>query len=310
MADSTPIAKTASEIGPEMQNTIRRPAHFHGLSLFHGYPVSASVLPAEANTGIVFRRSDLVDAPDIPASVEFVKKVPRRTVLGHDDNVIVETIEHLMAALAGLHVDNAVIELDAPELPSFDGSCIHFCDGILDAGIESQNSAAERYRIRSTSTLHPTENSADASNTIRLRPGLPEQLQVTYHLDYGFKSPLAAQSATSMIDPETFYRDIAKARTFVLESEIKALKAMGFGQHLTAQDLVVVTENGVLDNQLHWENEAARHKILDCVGDFALCGRRMTGVVEANQSGHQMNHKVAAHIASAACEKPKQQKAA
>lgn len=314
MSDAQNRLNDASTCLPTMQNTIAKPASFHGLSLFHGYPVSATVLPADENSGIVFRRTDLDGTADIPARTDFLKKVPRRTVIGHDDTVIVETIEHLMAALAGLNIDNAIVELDAPEVPSFDGSCIHFCDGILDSGIVQQNAPAVTHRIRSTVTLPTADGvkqksvtldrssakspSSDTQNTIQIRPGLPSVYQVSYHLDYGAGSPLAQQSATAQLTPEFFYAEIAKARTFVLESEIKALKSMGYGQHLTPQDLVVVTESGVLDNQLHWDNEAARHKILDCVGDFALSGCRVTGTFEAHQSGHSLNHEVAGRIAS------------
>lgn len=280
-----------------MQNTLKKPASFHGLSLFHGFPVSATVLPAEPNTGIVFRRVDLEGSADIPARTQYLKTVPRRTVIGLNDTVVVETTEHLMAALAGLQVDNAIVEVDAPELPSFDGSCIHFCDGLLDAEIVSQSAVASTFRICSTRTLSDSDHAGiQQQNTIQVRPGLPNVYELTYHLDYGQGSPLAKQSARTEITPEIFYSDIAKARTFVLDSEIKALKAMGFGEHLTPKDLVVVGQNGIVDNQLHWEDEAARHKILDCVGDFALCGCRITGTIQANQSGHRMNHEVARHI--------------
>ena len=308
MSDAQNGMDDVSTCLPTMQNTVAKAASFHGLSLFHGYPVSATVLPADVNTGIVFRRTDLSNAADIPARTESLQKVPRRTVIGHDDTVFVETIEHLMAALAGLNVDNAVVELDAPEVPSFDGSCIHFCDGILDAGIVQQDAPAVTHRIRSTMTLPAVEQASTASissdvavahaqNSIQLRPGFPDVYQVSYYLDYGKGSPLMQQSATGRIVPEFFYAEIAKARTFVLESEIKALKSAGYGQHLTPKDLVVVTESGILDNQLHWDNEAARHKILDCVGDFALSGCRVTGVFEAHQSGHRLNHEVASQIA-------------
>lgn len=298
MSDAQNGLNDTSPCLPTMQNTVAKTASFHGLSLFHGYPVSAIVLPADVNTGIVFRRTDLNNAADIPARTGFLKNVPRRTVIGYDDTVVVETIEHLMAALAGLNVDNAVVEIDAPEVPSFDGSCIHFCDGILDAGIVQQCTPAVTHRIRSTITLPaPDGFEAEDQNRIQIRPGLPGVYELSYHLDYGDQSPLAKQSATIQLSPEVFYSEIAKARTFVLESEIKALKSMGYGQHLTPQDLVVVTESGVLDNQLHWDNEAARHKILDCVGDFALGGRRVTGTFEAHQSGHKLNHEVAGRIA-------------
>lgn len=304
MSDAHTKTIDASSCLPTMQNTVAKTARFHGLSLFHGYPVTATVLPADVNTGIVFRRIDLNHAADIPARADFLKKVPRRTVIGHDDTVIVETIEHLMAALAGLNVDNAIVELDAPEVPSFDGSCIHFCDGILDAGIAQQSAPAVTHRIRSTVTLPAADSSTSdvtatcAPNSIQIRPGLPSSYEVSYHLDYGAGSPLPMQSATAELSPEVFYAEVARARTFVLESEIKALKSMGYGQHLTPKDLVVVTDNGILDNQLHWDNEAARHKILDCVGDFALSGCRVTGVFEAHQSGHSLNHQVAIQIAS------------
>ncbi|MEZ6126685.1 MAG: UDP-3-O-acyl-N-acetylglucosamine deacetylase [Planctomycetaceae bacterium] len=278
----------------EVQKSLQTAAVFRGLSLFHGYDVTARCLPAEPDTGIVFRRTDLVGSDDIPAHVRNVARVPRRTAIQSSPNVIVETIEHLMAALAGLQIDNCVVEIDGPEVPSYDGSCRTFCDGLLQAGITEQGVPATCVRIGGNVSV----STSDGGQLLSLRPQLKSVMTVTYELDYGVDSPIQSQTVTADITPEAFYEQISAARTFVLEREITALKQMGYGRHLTAKDLVVVGDHGIIDNELRWPDEAARHKLLDCVGDLALCGVRFTGHVTASRSGHHLNHDLARTISS------------
>ncbi len=254
-----------------------------------GFDVAVTLLPAESNSGIVFRRVDLSHAPDIPASVEFLAKVPRRTALAVSEDVRVETVEHLMAALSGLQVDNCIVEINAPELPAYDGSCRDFCDGILSAGLVQQDVDAATVRISETTNLR----SSDGKQTLKLRPYSQRCAAITYQLYYGRHAAVAPQVFSAEITPRYFYEEISAARTFVLESEIKALKAMGYGRHLTAKDIVVVGDNGIIDNELRYQDEAARHKLLDCVGDLALSGTSFVGHVTACRSGHHLNHELA-----------------
>lgn len=254
-----------------------------------GYDVAVTLLPSDANSGIVFRRIDLSNAPDIPASVEFLAKVPRRTALAVSEDVRVETVEHLMAALAGLQVDNCIVEINAPELPAYDGSCRDFCDGILNAGLVQQDVDAAVVSIRETTNVR----SPDGKQTLQLRPYAQRCAAITYQLYYGRNASVAPQIFSAEVTPQDFYNEISAARTFVLESEIKALKAMGYGRHLTAKDIVVVGDDGVIDNELRYPDEAARHKLLDCVGDLALSGTSFVGHVTACRSGHHLNHELA-----------------
>ncbi|MEQ9410048.1 MAG: UDP-3-O-acyl-N-acetylglucosamine deacetylase [Fuerstiella sp.] len=274
--------------GVRSQSTIGRPVEFRGLSLFHGYDATVRILPAAENTGIVFRRVDLSGAPDIPARCEFVTRVPRRTVLAASNEATVETVEHLMAALAGLQVDNCLIEINAPEVPAYDGSCRPFCDGILDAGLVQTTAAASVVTVSSACRLK-----GQARQSLALRPYLLPCPAITYHFDYGVRGLIPAQQFSIELSPETFYQQISNARTFVLESEIAALKKMGYGSHLTTRDIVVIGSDGPIDNSLRWSDEGVRHKILDCVGDLALSGTAFHGHLTATRSGHHLNHEMA-----------------
>ena len=276
------------------QTTITRPVQFNGRGLFHGIDVTATLLPADTDTGIVFRRIDLPDEPDIPALCGYIATVPRRTVLASSRLATVETVEHLMAALAGMGVDNCVVEINAPEVPSFDGSCRDFCDGIVESGIQSLNTSANCVHFDEVVTVRVP----DGRQSLTLRPYLHPCLAITYHLDYGTHSAMASQVFSAEITPEYFYNEIAPARTFILQSEITALQAMGYGRHLTAKDIVVISDTGVIGNELRWENEGVRHKILDCVGDLALSGRIVAGHLTAYRSGHHLNHELARKVST------------
>jgi UDP-3-O-acyl N-acetylglucosamine deacetylase len=278
--------------GTRRQNTILDPVVFSGLSLFHGYNATVRLLPADADTGIVFRRVDLHDEPDIPARCEFVQKVPRRTVLASSSKSVVETVEHLMAALAGLHVDNCLVEINAPEVPAYDGSCRDFCDGIFAAGLQPLDAVVNVLRVSET-----VEIQGDGQS-LRLGPPQGPFPTVSYKLDYGVGAPFAPQMLSAEMTPVWFYKNISAARTFVLEREITALKQMGFGRHLTAKDIVVWGEGGVIGNELRWPDEGVRHKILDCVGDLALSGGVFCGHVDAVRSGHHLNHELALRLST------------
>ncbi|MEW4528756.1 UDP-3-O-acyl-N-acetylglucosamine deacetylase [Maioricimonas sp. JC845] len=266
------------------QTTIERAAEVRGYGLFRGLDVTLRFLPADENHGIVFQRTDLTDAVDIPARVEHVVPEPRRTVLSRL-GTRVEVVEHVMAALAGLQIDNCLVQLDAPEPPGCDGSAQAFTEALLDAGIVSQSAMRPTLHVPNA-----IEVTGSAGARVAAAPLPPEAgYTIRYDLDYG-NSPVGRQTATYTITREAFINEIAFARTFVLELEVAALRAMGFGQRTTTSDLLVFGTEGVIDNALRCPNECARHKLLDCIGDFALIGCDLAGAFHANRTGHRANH--------------------
>lgn len=278
--------------GLRNQATLAKPASLKGVSLFHGVPSNVRLLPADQDTGIVFQRTDLADSAAIPASWRSVQPTPRRTVLKSATGATVETVEHLLAAMAGMGIDNCVVEIDAPETPSFDGSARAWCDAILDAGVCLLSAPVKIAEATGVDYIQ----SRDLKQSLNLRPYLKSLTAVTYHLDYGPGAVIPPQVHSVEVTPEYFYEEISQARTFVLESEISALRSMGYGRHLTPDDLLVFGPTGVIGNSLRWEDECARHKILDCIGDLSLCGHVVCGHVTAHRSGHQLNHQLARRV--------------
>jgi UDP-3-O-acyl N-acetylglucosamine deacetylase len=273
------------------QRTLKRNAEICGFGLFSGVDVCLRFHPAPDNTGIVFRRVDLKGQPDLPVCLEFLESTHRRTSLVNG-NARVELTEHVLAALAGLQIDNCLIEIDAPEVPGVDGSCRPFVEELLAAGIVEQSSYRSSLRIEEA--LEVQSDRGDAS--VQIRPQLSEGLVITYHLDYGNGSPIPPQTLTVDFTPETFLREIAFARTFVLEAEVEALRAAGYGQRVTEKDLLVYSHNGVTGNTLRAVDECVRHKILDAIGDFALLGCDLKGHITAWRSGHHLNQQLAQKI--------------
>ena len=272
------------------QQTLARPALIAGQGLFHGIDVKVRLRPADPGTGIVFRRVDLKDRPEVVAHVDNVRSAARRTVLASRSGAIVETVEHLMAALAGLQVDNCLVEIDSLEVPAVDGSSMPFCEAILAAGLSQQSTARSQIPVEESHGV----NDRAGEQWIEVIPAYDGNATVDYRLDYGPDAVIASQSFSVELTPEAFLRDIAAARTFVLQDEVAALQQMGFGRHLTGRDLVVFAADGsVIDNKLRWQDEPVRHKILDCIGDLALSGRVFVGRVVARRSGHKLNHVMA-----------------
>ena len=271
------------------QATLARPVTLSGCSLFRGYPVNVTLLPADADNGVQFQRTDKPGSSPISAIWQSVDQVPRRTVLKSSSGEVVETVEHLLAALAGLGIDNCTIETDGPELPGFDGSSLAWADAILDAGVELSSEPVRIFQADQNDLIQST----DLKQSLNLRPYAQSLTAATYHLDYGPRAPVQPQTYSAEITPELFYSDIAPARTFVLESEIAALKQLGFGHHLTPEDILVFGDSGVIGNKTRWDDECARHKILDCIGDLSLCGMSIYGHVTGHRSGHHLNHKLA-----------------
>jgi UDP-3-O-acyl-N-acetylglucosamine deacetylase len=227
-------------------------------------------------------RTDLQPAAPIAARVEQVTGTQRRTTLGHAP-AQVGLVEHVLAALAGLRLDNCVVELNAPEPPGLDGSARAFVDALRRAGAVLQPARRPVWGVcepvtvthgRATLTLHPTDS---------------DELKISYILDYGPTAPIGWQIHTQVITPERFAADVADCRTFLLEAEADELRRQGLGARTTAADLLVFGARGPIDNRLRHANEPARHKVLDVLGDLSLCGHDLCGHVVAYRSGHPLN---------------------
>jgi UDP-3-O-acyl N-acetylglucosamine deacetylase len=268
------------------QRTIRRPAEVRGTGFLTGATVRLRFVPAPPDTGVVFVRTDLRGRPSVPARVDQVTGTQRRTTLGQPP-AQVGLVEHVLAALAGLRVDNCYVELNAPEPPGLDGSARQFALALCEAGLAVQPlrrpcwAVTERILVEAkgaTLALHPTED---------------DSLTITYFLDYGPGAPIAPQCFTRVITPGTFAEEIAGCRTFLLQAEAEELRRQGLGSRTTLQDLLVFGPRGPIENTLRFADEPARHKTLDIIGDLSLLGVDLCGHVVAYRSGHPLNIELA-----------------
>jgi UDP-3-O-[3-hydroxymyristoyl] N-acetylglucosamine deacetylase/3-hydroxyacyl-[acyl-carrier-protein] dehydratase len=275
------------------ERTLAQTAEVHGIGFFHGSDVTLRFHPAEAGTGIVFVRSDLPDRPAIPARVDRVASSQRRTTI-RQGAASVEMIEHVMAALAGLHIDNCTIEIDAGECPGCDGSSLPFVQALDQAGTAGQD------QMRQALVLERSIVVQDGEAVLAAHPSAPGGMTLAYHLDYGRSAPIVAQSYCLGLTPETFRDELASSRTFLMESEADALRAAGMGARTKPGDLLIFGRAGVIGNSLRFSDECARHKVLDMVGDLALTGFDLHGFVVAHRSGHQTNHALARRLSEEA----------
>jgi UDP-3-O-[3-hydroxymyristoyl] N-acetylglucosamine deacetylase / 3-hydroxyacyl-[acyl-carrier-protein] dehydratase len=265
-----------------LQRTIARETELRGVGFIYGSDVSMRFRPAGADRGVVFVRTDLPERPAVRAHIRHVVPRQRRTTIQHGA-ASVEMIEHVMAALAGLRIDNCTIEINAPETPGCDGSSRAFVEALGAAGV------VELDCVRETLVIDRPVAVREGAAVLAAHPGSGEGLVLGYHLDYGRASPIGAQSFFVDVSPETFRDELATSRTFLLETEAQALRAAGIGARATPADLLIFGADGVIDNVLRYPDECVRHKILDMVGDLALLDRDLIGHVVAHRSGHQLN---------------------
>jgi UDP-3-O-[3-hydroxymyristoyl] N-acetylglucosamine deacetylase len=264
------------------QRTIATPAEVKGVGYWSGEDVRVEFRPAAVNTGIVFIRGDLASCPHLPATIEHRVEVPRRTTL-RCGQASVEMIEHVMAALAGLQVDNCQVWVDRPEMPGCDGSCLPFVEAIRGASIVAQEAVRRQQVIARTIRLGTSESWIEA------RPCRSGQTILKYDLDYGSGNPIGRQSLEVSLSPRHFHVNLAPSRTFMLETEAAAMKARGLGQRATCKDLLVFGSRGPIDNALRFPDECVRHKLADMAGDLALAGCDLVGRFIAFRSGHRLN---------------------
>ncbi len=265
------------------QRTIARSAQVRGISFLQGRDVRVEFRPAEVDSGIVFVRADLEGAPSVPAHVRHTVPRQRRTTLERG-LAIVEMVEHVMAALAGLRVDNCEVRVDGPETPGCDGSSLAFTEALLEASIVEQSAP------RNTLVIDRAITVRDGDAILTAHPGAdPDRLVLSYHLDYGADSPIPKQSQFVDVTPESFRSELASSRTFLLQGEADALRKAGVGSRTSERDLLIFGPSGVVGNQLRYRDECVRHKILDLLGDLALVGMDLAGHVVAHRSGHSLN---------------------
>ncbi|QDU81768.1 UDP-3-O-[3-hydroxymyristoyl] N-acetylglucosamine deacetylase [Polystyrenella longa] len=272
------------------QQTIKKSVSCRGIGFITGAEIEVHFHPAHTNTGIQFQRTDQAGLPVIPALVEYCVPRQRRTALQNGECSL-ELTEHVLAALAGLQIDNCLVEVSGVELPGGDGSSLIFTEPLLEAGIEVQSAPRQVLVIdRQISVKN------DQRMELFVRPANQAEMQIGYQLDYGPRSPIFPQVFHLSISPETFQRELAASRTFVLQDEVEALRALGYGKRTTYQDLLVYGPEGVIDNKPRFVDECVRHKMLDCVGDFALLGCDIHGYFQAYRSGHELNRKLIRQI--------------
>ncbi|MDP9017261.1 MAG: UDP-3-O-acyl-N-acetylglucosamine deacetylase [Candidatus Eremiobacteraeota bacterium] len=258
----------------QYQATLRESISFEGVGLHTGAASRVELSPAASGTGLVFV---LPGDVRIPALAEYVVETARATVIGKD-GFTVSTVEHLLAALFGMGVDNAHITIEGPEVPVIDGSAKAFADRIAQVGTVAQNV------VRATFAPSSPQFFRDGDRTIILLPSA--QFRVRFVAD--FAPPVGTQLFDGEITPEFFLEEIAPARTFGYLHEVEALIKRGLAKGGTLENAVVFAPDGPMQ-PLRWPNEVVRHKVLDLMGDFALLGAYPQCEIVAIKSGHRLH---------------------
>ena len=265
------------------QRTLRNTIRATGVGLHSGEKVFLTLRPAPVDTGIVFRRTDLDPPVEIPARAENVGDTTLSTTLIRDD-VRVSTVEHLLSAMAGLGIDNAFVELSAPEVPIMDGSAGPFVFLIQSAGIEEQPAAKKFIRIKRPVTVKDGDKIASF---------LPfDGFKVSFTID--FDHPVFRdRTGQAQVDfsSTSFVKEVSRARTFGFMHEIEYLRSKGLAQGGSVDNAIVVDEYRILNEDgLRYEDEFVKHKVLDAIGDLYLLGNSLIGEFKAHKSGHALNN--------------------
>jgi UDP-3-O-[3-hydroxymyristoyl] N-acetylglucosamine deacetylase len=269
------------------QTTLGARTTISGVGVHSGLPVTLTLQPAEAGTGVIFLRCGADGQPDreIHARAGSVTATDLATVIGDEAGPCVSTIEHIMAALCGLGVDNAIVELDGPEAPIMDGSAAAFVDAIDQAGIVSL-SAPRRF----TKVLKP----------IRVAKGdafgefTPYDRGFRVDVEIDFPHPLIGRQAIALeVEPVAFRREVARARTFGFMKDVSKLWSAGYALGASLENTLVVSDERVLNPEgMRFADEFVRHKALDAIGDLALAGAPILGAYRSVRGGHKLNHAV------------------
>lgn len=263
------------------QQTLQGKCSVQGFGFWSGLDVTVEFRPAPPDHGVVFVRRDLPGLPRVAARIANRTDGPRRTTLSVDGTAV-DMVEHVLAALAGLRVDNCLVYVDRAEMPGLDGSSRPFVEAILRAGLVRQ--AAFQPAI----VIEKTIRVGDDKAWLLAEPAAGG-CQLTYELHYPDDPAIGEQACSARLEPAVFEHEIAAARTFVTQDEAELLRQQGLGRRVSFRDLLVFDSRGPVDNRLRYPNECARHKLLDMIGDFALAGCDLVGRITAHRSGHRLN---------------------
>jgi len=253
--------------------------------MFGGEEAKVVFRPCPANAGVVFVRTDTQEPVRIGAVASNLAERSRRTTI-KKGSVSIETIEHCLAAISALGIDNLVVEVAGSEMPAADCSSAEYFKVLKSSGLVEQQSKCREFVITEPVSI----SAGDAS--IYALPYAGDGLIITYDLDYGGHTGIKRQIFSCRVTPESFEKNLAPARTFLLEAEAKQFQARGLGRHLGPRDILVINSDGPIKNSFRFDNECARHKIVDLIGDLALVGRAVSGRVVAYKSGHALNQQL------------------
>lgn len=271
------------------QKTLKNKAIFTGIGLHSARETAMTLRPAEAGTGIVFHRVDMVPPVSIEAIAANVVNTKLSTTIGMN-GAVVSTIEHLMAALRGCGIDNAHVDIDGPEVPIMDGSAAPFVAGIIAAGTKTLSKPRKYLVVRKPVTV------MDGDKKVTIIPS--RYFRVSFDMQFSHPA-VKSQFKTVKVNEEAFIRDYAAARTFGFLSEVEFLKANGLARGGSLENAVVIGDEGVINEEgLRFDDEFVRHKILDSIGDTYLAGYHIMGHVKAHKSGHELNHKFVTELLS------------
>lgn len=265
------------------QRTLKTVIGATGVGLHTGEKVLLTLRPAPVGTGIIFRRVDLDPVIDIPASLENVCDTRLSTTIEYQ-GTRVSTVEHLMAAFAGLHIDNAIVELDSTEVPIMDGSAAVFVFLIQSAGIEMQSEAKRFIRIKDRIEVREGDKWA------RFEPY--DGFRLSFSIDFDHPTmKSSAQHATVDLSKASFTKEVSRARTFGFLQDVEALREAGLARGGSLDNAIVLDDDRVInDDGLRYGDEFVKHKILDAIGDLYLLGHPLIGTFSAHKSGHGLNN--------------------
>jgi UDP-3-O-acyl N-acetylglucosamine deacetylase len=271
------------------EHTIATSCKIQGRGYWSGQLVTVVIHPAALGTGVRLVRSDLPGSEECPADVDHRVDASLRTNLACGSAKF-QMVEHLMAALSGMEIDNCLVEVDAEELPALDGSSQGYVHPLQSAGLIVQ--ARQRRRL----VIHDRYRIGTQDGWVEAAPSKHGESYFEYQLSYDDETPIAPQAFGVDLTPDRFIRGISPARTFVTEAQAKEIRAAGVASHVTNQDLLVIGGSGPIENRFRFDNECARHKTLDLIGDLALSGLELVGRFTSFRGGHQLNGQMASRL--------------
>lgn len=278
-----------------LQKTIKGEARLSGKGLFGGEDAKVVFRPAPEDTGVVFIRTDLDESVQIRAIAPNLTESLRRTTLKRGP-VTIDTVEHCLAAVAGLEIDNLFVDVDGPEMPAPDASAAEYFQVLKGVGCLEQQAACKAFIVR-----EPVVVSSDEASIYALPAESSDGgLSISFDLDYSGHTGIGRQTYGCRVTPESFERNLAPARTFLLEAEARQFQARGIGRHVSPRDVLVIDSDGPIRNTFRFPNECVRHKIVDLIGDLVLAGRPVVTRIVAHKSGHGLNQQLARKLYEAA----------